>query len=86
LVLDCANLKDFSGITHNKAKLALGSLSIVFDLVFLVQHYCLYSGTTTTTTITEQSEPLLPHTVGDTEEGMEREQSSSSLTARTIFV
>jgi cystinosin len=85
LVLDCANLKDFSGITHNKAKLALGSLSIVFDLVFLVQHYYLYSGTTTIET-NEQSEPLLPPTEGDTEEGMEREQSSSSLTDRTIFV
>ena len=71
-MLDCANLNDFSGITRNKAKFALGSLSIIFDLIFLVQHYCLYNSphvvgeddsgdnTTTTTTTTIQNEPLLP--------------------------
>ena len=62
LVLDCRDRDDFSGITRNKAKLALGSLSIVFDLVFLVQHYCLYSGAARAagSASAEQLEPLLP--------------------------
>lgn len=90
LVLDCADLKDFSGITHNKPKFALGSLSIVFDLVFLFQHYFLYRDTAATTAgTTEASEPLLPHTdtEGGTEDGGdEQSSSSSSMGPRTIFV
>lgn len=87
LVLDCADLKDFSGITHNKVKLVLGSQSIVFDLIFLVQHYCLYSpGTATTTTTDEQREPLLPPTEEEQEESPEDSSVSSSSVAQTIFV
>lgn len=94
LVLDCADLKDFSGITHNEVKLALGSLSIVFDLIFLAQHYCLYSGRTTVIATNEQSEPLLSPQVltatgGSMDEGNENEiptPDSSSSEPRTIFV
>lgn len=42
LVLDCAALGDFTGITGNLAKLALGSVSVVFDVIFMTQHYVLY--------------------------------------------
>jgi hypothetical protein len=42
LVLDCADLKDFSGISGNPAKFGLGFVSILFDIVFMTQHYCLY--------------------------------------------
>jgi len=42
LVLDCAALKDWTGITGNLTKLALGSVSVVFDLMFMAQHYILY--------------------------------------------
>jgi cystinosin len=42
LVLDCANLGDFTGITGNMAKFCLGFVSIVFDIIFIVQHYILY--------------------------------------------
>ena len=86
-------MKDFSGMTHNKAKLALGSLSIIFDLIFLVQHYCLYStnaaedGSGDTTIRTEQNEPLLPRSIETveiddvtrsyTEEEEEREEGST---------
>jgi cystinosin len=42
LVLDCWNLQNWSGITGNLAKFALGMVSIVFDIVFLIQHYMLY--------------------------------------------
>eukprot|EP00531_Pseudo-nitzschia_arenysensis_P012806 CAMPEP_0116140248 /NCGR_PEP_ID=MMETSP0329-20121206/13739_1 /TAXON_ID=697910 /ORGANISM="Pseudo-nitzschia arenysensis, Strain B593" /LENGTH=387 /DNA_ID=CAMNT_0003635335 /DNA_START=24 /DNA_END=1187 /DNA_ORIENTATION=+ len=83
LVLDCADLKDFSGITHNKVKLVLGSQSIVFDLIFLVQHYCLYSGSASTD---EQLEPLLPPTEEAEEESPEDSSVSSSSVAQTIFV
>jgi len=42
LVLDSAALQDFSGITGNLAKLMLGCVSIVFDAIFITQHYILY--------------------------------------------
>mmetsp|Transcript_7392 Transcript_7392/g.16151 ORF Transcript_7392/g.16151 Transcript_7392/m.16151 type:complete len:172 (-) Transcript_7392:26-541(-) len=42
LVLDSADLKDWSGMTGNLAKLGLSFVTIFFDTVFLVQHYVLY--------------------------------------------
>lgn len=60
LVLDCADMRDFSGITGNPAKFGLGFVSIVFDLIFMVQHYCLYSGNAADGIVDEQQEPLLP--------------------------
>ena len=42
LVLDSADLGDFTGITGNLAKFGLGSISILFDIVFMLQHYVLY--------------------------------------------
>lgn len=42
LVLDCAALHDWSGITGNIAKLCLGLLSMTFDVIFMVQHYVLF--------------------------------------------
>jgi cystinosin len=59
LVLDCADTKDFSGITGNPAKFGLGFVSIIFDVIFMVQHYCLYSEPSDSTR-NEQEEPLLP--------------------------
>jgi cystinosin len=35
---------DWSGVTGNPVKFSLGNIAIVFDLVFIVQHYCLYRG------------------------------------------
>ena len=46
LVLDSMNMKDWSGITGNPAKLCLGIISILFDAIFIVQHYWLYRSTT----------------------------------------
>jgi cystinosin len=40
--LDATALQDFSGITGNLAKFFLGFVSIVFDAIFMVQHYALY--------------------------------------------
>lgn len=42
LVFDSMDLKDWSGITGNPAKLCLGIVSILFDAIFIVQHYWLY--------------------------------------------
>ena len=36
-------MRDFSGITGNPAKFGLGFVSIIFDVVFMLQHYCLYN-------------------------------------------
>ena len=65
LFLDCINLHDFRSITRNLAKFGLGWLSIIFDIIFLVQHYCLYSSQAVYDTAEDivqsnQNEPLLP--------------------------
>ena len=44
LVIDSSMQSDWSGITGNPVKLGLGNVSIVFDIVFMVQHYLLYKG------------------------------------------
>lgn len=35
---------DWSGITGNPVKFALGNVSMMFDLIFMTQHYVLYRG------------------------------------------
>ena len=42
LVLDSSLQGDWSGITGNPSKLFLGNITIIFDLVFIAQHYVLY--------------------------------------------
>eukprot|EP00566_Odontella_aurita_P022674 CAMPEP_0113595438 /NCGR_PEP_ID=MMETSP0015_2-20120614/39704_1 /TAXON_ID=2838 /ORGANISM="Odontella" /LENGTH=141 /DNA_ID=CAMNT_0000502689 /DNA_START=674 /DNA_END=1099 /DNA_ORIENTATION=+ /assembly_acc=CAM_ASM_000160 len=42
LVLDSVDLEDWTGITGNLAKLGLSVVTIVFDAIFLFQHYVLY--------------------------------------------
>lgn len=44
LVIDSSLQSDWSGITGNPVKLGLGNISIMFDIVFMVQHYILYKG------------------------------------------
>ncbi|GKT58988.1 lysosomal cystine transporter [Colletotrichum tofieldiae] len=36
--------RDWSGITGNPVKFALGNVSMVYDIVFMTQHYVLYRG------------------------------------------
>jgi len=43
LVLDCVDMGDWSGISGNWTKFGLGFVTIVFDVVFMLQHYVLYS-------------------------------------------
>lgn len=42
LGIDSYRQRDWSGITGNPVKLALGNVSIFFDVIFIVQHYYLY--------------------------------------------
>jgi len=44
LIFDAASANDWSAVVGNPGKLALGLLSMLFDVVFMVQHYCLYPG------------------------------------------
>lgn len=42
LVIDSALQNDWSGLTGNPMKLGLANVSILFDVVFMLQHYVLY--------------------------------------------
>lgn len=42
LAIDSYLQRDWSGITGNPVKLALGNVSIFFDVIFITQHYVLY--------------------------------------------
>jgi cystinosin len=42
LIIDSAMQKDWTGITGNPVKFGLGNITIVFDVIFLLQHYVLY--------------------------------------------
>ena len=44
LFIDSYLQHDWSGITGNPIKFALGIISIGFDIIFIVQHYWLYKG------------------------------------------
>lgn len=40
--IDSYQQRDWSGITGNPVKFALGNISMIYDSVFIVQHYVLY--------------------------------------------
>ena len=42
LCIDSALENDWSGVTGNPVKFGLGNITIVFDVIFMVQHYVLY--------------------------------------------
>ncbi|POS79479.1 lysosomal cystine transporter [Diaporthe helianthi] len=44
LVIDSSLQGDWSGVTGNPVKFALGNVSMLYDLVFFAQHYVLYRG------------------------------------------
>lgn len=50
LFLDAGMSGDWSGVTANPAKFLLGNLSMIFDVIFIVQHYCLYGEPTSDST------------------------------------
>jgi len=44
LAIDASFQDDWSGVTGNPLKFLLGNVTILFDLVFVMQHYILYKG------------------------------------------
>lgn len=42
LVIDSALQADWSGMTGNPVKLGLANISLLFDIVFILQHFVLY--------------------------------------------
>ncbi|KAF3770742.1 hypothetical protein M406DRAFT_36029 [Cryphonectria parasitica EP155] len=44
LLIDSSLGGDWSGVTGNPVKFALGQVSMIYDLVFFAQHYVLYRG------------------------------------------
>lgn len=44
LCLQCAVANDWTQISGNPVKFGLGFVSMLFDIVFMIQHYGLYSG------------------------------------------
>jgi len=43
LMIDCGSTNNWSGITGDPVKFLLGFVSILFDVVFMMQHYCIYN-------------------------------------------
>jgi len=66
LILDCANMGDWTGLTGNLAKFGLGSISIVFDIIFMLQHYVLYPGGSNSETVASDND--ICDTIEDNEE------------------
>ncbi|TVY26286.1 Cystinosin-like protein [Lachnellula hyalina] len=50
---------DWSGVTGNPVKLALGNISVFFDIIFIIQHYCVYRGNRGTAFSEDEERPLL---------------------------
>lgn len=44
LGIDSYIQRDWSGVTGNPVKLSLGNSSLIFDSMFIIQHYILYPG------------------------------------------
>lgn len=42
LIIDSSLEADWSGITGNPVKFGLANISILFDVIFIIQHYILY--------------------------------------------
>jgi cystinosin len=42
LCIDSALENDWSGVTGNPVKFGLSNITIIFDVIFMVQHYVLY--------------------------------------------
>lgn len=59
LGIDSYQQGDWSGITGNPVKLALGNVSIFFDVMFMIQHYCLYKGKEGKAQHVDEEDPLL---------------------------
>lgn len=62
LAIDSYLQGDWSGITGNPVKLALGNISIFFDVIFIIQHFCLYRKEEAKKLAAQEDDPLLDGT------------------------
>ena len=62
LMIDCGSTGNWIGITGDPVKFLLGFVSIIFDCVFMVQHYVLYKNTNNNDNVL--SDPLLSGSSG----------------------
>jgi cystinosin len=53
-IIDAFALGDWTAITGNWVKFGMGISSLGFDIIFIIQHYCLYPHSK------EEADPLLP--------------------------
>lgn len=62
LVIDSSFQDDWSGISGNPVKFGLGNITIMFDLILIVQHYCLYPSPSPDKAdeVLDHTTPLLP--------------------------
>jgi cystinosin len=65
LFIDAAAGGDWSAVLANPAKLALGNVTVFFDLIAFFQHYYLYRGAVDDAVVPDdklaaEREPLLP--------------------------
>ncbi|EEQ34801.1 cystinosin [Microsporum canis CBS 113480] len=63
LVLDSSLQADWSGAIGNLSKLLLGNITLLFDVIFMIQHYCLYRKQSLKVTrhkvVADEEEPLI---------------------------
>ncbi|KAJ4010245.1 hypothetical protein NW752_004918 [Fusarium irregulare] len=57
--IDSYQLRDWSGITGNPVKFALGNISMIYDSIFMAQHYVWYRDAENTQSNDRESESLL---------------------------
>lgn len=57
--IDSYQQRDWSGITGNPVKFSLGNISMIYDSVFIVQHYVLYRDAESTQSGERENESLL---------------------------
>ena len=64
LFIDSSLEVDWSGVTGNPAKFLLGNITLMFDIIFFVQHYSLYAKGNQdlqgASQEAEETDPLLP--------------------------
>lgn len=62
LVIDSSFQDDWSGITGNPVKFGLGNITIIFDLILVVQHYYFYPSRAhdKADNVVDHTTPLLP--------------------------
>lgn len=69
LLIDSSLQADWSGLTGNPVKFGLANISLLFDIIFITQHYVLYgpveekreSATTEDEDLRREHDPLLTH-------------------------